>query len=160
MTDHNHRDRYTLMPIGHVRGGRSQPIDDNWSTVTSRIELDPLELDASATDGLDAFSHVDVVYLFDRVDPADVRTGARHPRGRTDWPSVGILAQRAKDRPNRIGITTCVLDRVNGLVIEVRGLDAVDGTPVLDVKPHMSGFDPRGPVREPPWALEIMRDYW
>ena len=73
---------------------------------------------------------------------------------------MGILAQRAKDRPNRIGLTTCVLTGVNGFSLEVRGLDAVDGTPVLDVKPHMSGFDPQGPVREPPWAVEIMAEYW
>ena len=148
------------MPIGHVRGGRSEAVDDNWSEVTSRIELDPEELDVSATIGLNAFSHVEVVYVFDRVDPSAVCTGSRHPRGRADWPSVGILAQRAKDRLNRIGVSTCELTGVDGLVIEVRGLDAVDGTPVLDVKPHMSGFEPRGPVREPAWAVEIMNDYW
>ena len=160
MAGRAHGHAYTVRPIGYVRGGRSEPIDDNWTTVTSRIELDWDELDASATTGLDAFSHVDVVYLFDRVALSGVCTGARHPRGRSDWPSVGILAQRAKDRPNRIGLTTCALTGVDGLCLEVRGLDAVDGTPVLDVKPHMSGFDPRGPVREPAWAIEIMNDYW
>ena len=65
-------------------------------------------------------------------------------RGRTDWPLVGILAQRAKDRPNRIGVTTCALLAVDGLVLQVEGLDAVSGTPVLDVKPHMAGFGPGG----------------
>jgi tRNA (adenine37-N6)-methyltransferase len=149
-----------MRPIGTVRGGRSEPIDDEWATVTSRVELDPDVLEESATAGLEAFSHVDVVYVFDRVDPTLVCTGERHPRGRTDWPSVGILAQRAKDRPNRIGVTTCELVGVDGYVVELRGLDAVDGTPVLDVKPHMSGFDPRGAVREPAWATELMEDYW
>jgi tRNA (adenine37-N6)-methyltransferase len=146
--------------IGTVHGGRSDPIDDGWGRVTSRIELDPAELEESATTGLEAFSHVDVVYVFDRVDPSRVCTGARHPRGRADWPSVGILAQRAKDRPNRIGVTTCELVGVHGHVLELRGLDAVDGTPVLDVKPHLTGFDPRGPVREPAWATELMEGYW
>lgn len=149
-----------MRPIGTVGRGRSEPIDDDWATVMSRIDLDPDELEESATVGLEAFSHVDVVYVFDRVDPSRVCTGARHPRGRTDWPSVGILAQRAKDRPNRIGATTCELVGVDGYLVEVRGLDAVDGTPVLDVKPHMSGFDPRGPVREPAWATELMQGYW
>jgi tRNA (Thr-GGU) A37 N-methylase len=98
--------------------------------------------------------------VFDRVDPATVCTGARHPRGRTDWPEVGILAQRAKDRPNRLGVTVCELRGVDGSSIEVAGLDAVDGTPVVDVKPHLPGFAPRGQVRQPAWAEELMRDYW
>jgi tRNA (adenine37-N6)-methyltransferase len=151
---------YVMRPIGTVRGGRTQLTDDDWATVTSRIELEPDQLEESATAGLDGFSHVDVIYVFDRVDPSRVCTGERHPRGRADWPSVGILAQRAKDRPNRIGVTTCELVGAQGYVLEVRGLDAVDGTPVLDVKPHMSGFDPRGPVREPAWAVELMDGYW
>ncbi len=117
-------DDYLMRPIGTVRGGRSEPTDDDWATVTSRIELEADQLEQSATTGLDAFSHVDVVYVFDRVDPSQVCTGERHPRGRTDWPSVGILAQRAKDRPNRIGVTTCELVGVDGYVLDVRGLDA------------------------------------
>jgi tRNA (Thr-GGU) A37 N-methylase len=153
-------DDYLMRPIGTVHGGRTELTDDDWAAVTSRIELEADQLEESATAGLEGFSHVDVIYVFDRVDPSRVCTGERHPRGRTDWPSVGILAQRAKDRPNRIGVTTCELVGVDGYVLEVRGLDAVDGTPVFDVKPHMSGFDPRGPVREPAWATELMDGYW
>ncbi len=131
-----------MVPIGHVRGGRAAVEDDAWGGVRSRIELDGGILEPSATAGLEEFSHVMVVYLFDRVD--QVCTGARHPRGRPDWPSVGILAQRAKDRPNRLGVTVCPLVGVDPSGIDVEGLDAVDGTPVLDVKPHLSGFDPPG----------------
>lgn len=149
-----------MQPIGHVRGGRDEAVDDDWGPVTSRIELDGGILDGSAVDGLDGFSHVEVLYVFDRVDPSAVCTGARHPRGNTDWPSVGILAQRAKDRPNRIGATICEVRAVTAGSIEVAGLDAVDGTPVLDVKPYLSGFAPRGDVHEPPWAVEIMQGYW
>lgn len=151
---------FEVHPIGHVRGGRSAVEDDAWGEVVSRIELDTDVLDDTATLGLDGFSHVEVIFLFDRVDPGAVCTGARHPRGRTDWPEVGILAQRAKDRPNRIGTTTCAVRSVAGRTIEVVGLDAVDGTPVLDVKPHMAGFGPRGEVREPSWATELMDGYW
>jgi tRNA (Thr-GGU) A37 N-methylase len=86
--------------------------------------------------------------------------GARHPRGRTDWPLVGIFAQRGKARPNRIGVTTCELVGVDGRRVLVRGLDAIDGTPVLDLKPYMAEFAPRSAVREPAWAHELMRDYW
>ena len=149
-----------VVPIGHVRGGRGVVEDDDWGAVTARIELDGGVLDPSATWGLDAFSHIEVVFVFDRVDPGAVCTGARRPRGRADWPEVGILAQRAKDRPNRIGLTVCEVRGVDEHGIDVAGLDAVDGTPVLDVKPLLSGFAPRGEVREPAWATELMQGYW
>ena len=149
-----------VRPIGHVHSTRTIAEDDDWDAVESRIELDPAVLDPTATLGLDAFSHVEVVFLFHLVDETQVCTGARHPRGRDDWPLTGILAQRAKDRPNRIGVTTCRVESVDGLTLGVRGLDAIDGTPVLDVKPVMSGFAPRGEVREPAWAQELMRGYW
>jgi tRNA (Thr-GGU) A37 N-methylase len=149
-----------MRPIGVVRGGRDVVEDDEWGGVAATIELDPAVVDPDATLGLDAFSHIEVVFVFDRVDPESVCRGARHPRGRSDWPLVGILAQRAKDRPNRIGLTTCAVTGVDGLSVHVCGLDAVDGTPVLDVKPHLRGFAPRGEVREPAWATELMDGYW
>jgi tRNA-Thr(GGU) m(6)t(6)A37 methyltransferase TsaA len=150
---------WTLSAIGTVASGRSDVIDDDWGEVAATIELDP-PLDERSLAGLWDFSHVEVVYLFDRVDPDAVCVHARHPRGNPDWPSVGILAQRAKDRPNRIGLCTCELVAVDGRSIVVRGLDAVDGTPVLDVKPYMEELGPRGPVRQPAWSRELMRDYW
>lgn len=152
-------DPVEMLPIGFVRGGRSVVEDDHWDAVSSRIELSEV-VTPEATLGLDQFSHVEVVYVFHRVDPQQVCTGARHPRGREDWPSVGILAQRAKDRPNRIGVTVCRLEAVSATGLTVRGLDAVDGTPVLDVKPYLSGFAPRGEVHEPTWAAELMQGYW
>ena len=98
--------------------------------------------------------------MFDRVSDDKIVSGARHPRGRADWPKIGIFAQRGKNRPNRIGLTTCRIVSVLGRRLEVEGLDAIDGTPVLDIKPYMAGFAPRGEVREPAWAREIMADYW
>lgn len=77
-----------------------------------------------------------------------------------DWPLVGIFAQRAKGRPNRLGVTTCELLSVDGLSLQVRGLDAIDGTPVLDIKPYVLEFAPRTPVRQPAWISELMRGYW
>jgi tRNA-Thr(GGU) m(6)t(6)A37 methyltransferase TsaA len=149
---------FVMEPVGHVRGGRTDVEDDGWGAVTARIELDGFAPDALRA--LDEFSHVEVLFVFDRVDPASVCRGARHPRDREDWPLVGIFAQRAKDRPNRIGSTVCEVVRVDGTALEVRGLDAVDGTPVLDLKPFMPGFAPRGPVRQPGWATELMAGYW
>ena len=152
---------FAMTPIGVVRNERTEPVDDDWDRVNSSIELDLSLLGEEATKGLFRFSHVEVVYVFDRVDPGDVELAARHPRGNTDWPKVGILAQRAKARPNRIGTTVCELMAVRpGGRIEVRGLDAIDGTPVLDIKPYLAEFAPRGDVRQPDWTRELMAQYW
>jgi tRNA (adenine37-N6)-methyltransferase len=151
---------FTMKPVGHVLGGRSEAIDDQWGASRARISLDPTQFDDTALAGLDAFSHVEIVYVFDRVTDDEIVTGARHPRGRKDWPKIGIFAQRGKNRPNRIGVTVCNVVSVSGLNLEIEGLDAIDGTPVLDIKPYLSGFAPRGDVREPEWSKEIMAEYW
>lgn len=138
-----------MRPIGHVRGGRTEAFDDDWGDVEAVVALDGSQFEPDALAGLDQFSHLDVVFVFHLVDATSVVAGARHPRGRDDWPAVGIFAQRAKARPNRIGVTTCELVGVDGLDVRVRGLDAIDGTPVLDLKPHLAEFGARGPVRQP-----------
>jgi tRNA (adenine37-N6)-methyltransferase len=148
-----------LEPIGVVVGGRSEPIDDDWAAVNAEIVLDE-RFPEDATAGLEQFSHIDVIFHFDRVDPDGVHVAARHPRNRTDWPAVGIFAQRAKARPNRLGLTTCELLVVEGLRIRVRGLDAIDGSPVLDIKPTMQEFLPRSALRQPVWSRELMSGYW
>jgi tRNA (adenine37-N6)-methyltransferase len=150
----------TLEPIGFVSGGRTEPVDDAWGSVEATIVLDDSLLGPDATLCLEEFSHIEVVYLFHLVAEGDVAHGARRPRGNPDWPSVGILAQRAKNRPNRIGVSRCELVDIDGFKLKVRGLDAVDGTPVLDVKPFMVEFAPRGPVFQPEWASDLMRHYW
>jgi tRNA-Thr(GGU) m(6)t(6)A37 methyltransferase TsaA len=150
---------WTVRRIGTVASARAEALDDDWGGVTATIALDP-PYNERSLQGLDRFSHVEVVFLFDRVGEGGVCLHARHPRGNPDWPEVGILAQRAKDRPNRIGLCTCELVAVDGASIVVRGLDAIDGTPVLDVKPYMTEFAPRGDVRQPAWSHELMRDYW
>lgn len=150
----------TLAPIGIVRGGRGEPTDDGWDAETCTIELDAQRFAPDALAGLDAFSHAEVVFHFHLVDEAAVVSGARRPRGRPDWPAVGIFAQRGRVRPNRLGVSVCRILGVDGLAVRVAGLDAIDGTPVLDIKPHMTGFAPRGPVTEPAWATELMAGYW
>ena len=146
--------------IGRVQGGRPEPRDDHWAAVESVIAIDPAVLPVEALAGLLDFSHLEVVFLFDRVDPARVRRGARHPRNRQDWPLVGILAQRGKSRPNRLGVSRCELVGVEGHAIRVRGLDAIDGTPVLDIKPWMEEFGVRGEVRQAAWSRELMAEYY
>jgi tRNA (adenine37-N6)-methyltransferase len=149
-----------LTPIGYVRSSRSAATDDSWDSETACIELDPARFTADALAGLADFSHAEIIFLFDQVADAKIETGARHPRGRADWPMVGIFAQRGKNRPNRIGLTTCRILSVEGLTVTLHGLDAIDGTPVLDIKPVMREFLARGEIRQPGWVGELMADYW
>ncbi len=152
---------YEMHPVAWVRGGRAEPRDDAWDAEQAWVVLDET-MDAETLRGLDAFSHVEIVFVFDRVDPERVETVARRPRNNPAWPRVGVFAQRGKSRPNRIGVTRCGLEEIDltNRRIRVRGLDAVDGTPVLDIKPHMPAFDARGEVRQPDWAAELMAGYW
>ena len=151
---------FTILPVGQVVGGRVPADDDDWDAVTARIELDTARFGPAALLGLDAFSHAEIVYLFDKLPESQVTTGARRPRGNPDWPLVGIFAQRGRNRPNRLAVSVCRIERVEGTTLHVRGLDAIDGTPVIDIKPVMRGFAPRGEIREPDWAREIMSGYW
>ena len=149
-----------VTPIGWVSSQRTEPLDDDWDAVTCTITLDAQQFTDEALQGLQEFSHLEVVYLFDHVDPGSVQTAARHPRGNKAWPRVGIFAQRAKGRPNRLGMSVCELLAVEGLTVTARGLDAIDGTPVLDLKPYLQEFAPRTPVRQPAWSHELMAGYW
>lgn len=150
----------TLQPVGIVRNEVQEPVDDVWGRLRSTIELDAGRFSEDSLAGLDSFSHVEVVFLFHRVGEGEIVRGARHPRGETRWPRAGIFAQRGKNRPNRIGTTVCRLLAVRGLAIEIEGLDAIDGTPVLDIKPYIREFGPRGEVKQPEWASELMSGYW
>ncbi len=150
----------TMEPVAIVVGGRAEAVDDDWGGERAAIVLDEARFTPEAIAGLDAFSHIEVVFHFHQVAEEKVQYSARHPRGNTDWPKIGIFAQRGKGRPNRIGLTVCRVLSVEGLRIGVEGLDAIDGTPVLDIKPYMRDFAPRGEAREPEWAGELMAGYW
>lgn len=150
---------FTVQPVAYVRSDRADVRDDFWGGVTAVIEL-AAEFPDDSLDGLETFSHAEVIYLFHRVAPEAAVTGARHPRNNPDWPKVGIFAQRAKGRPNRLGSTIVRVLARDGRRVRVAGLDAIDGTPVLDIKPVMAEFLPREPVSQPAWSHELMRDYW
>ncbi|MEV6047173.1 SAM-dependent methyltransferase [Streptomyces xanthochromogenes] len=160
MSESSTRVEVVCDPVGRVVGGRGEVRDDEWGEVSAVIRLDGERFGPEALAGLDSFSHVEIVYHFDRVPVDQVETGARHPRGNTDWPLVGIFAQRGKNRPNRLRVSRCRLLRVEGLDVHVQGLDAVDGTPVLDIKPYLAEFGPRGATEQPDWATELMREYY
>ena len=148
---------FVVRPIGFVRNSRKAIEDDNWGGIVSEIVV---EIGEEALQGIEEFSHAEVIFYFDRVDESKIVRGARHPRNNTNWPKVGILAQRGKNRPNRLGLATVSVLRREGSVLFVEGLDAVDGTPVLDIKPVMREFEPRGEIRQPEWVGDLMKDYW
>jgi tRNA (Thr-GGU) A37 N-methylase len=148
-----------LEPIGRVETARQEVKDDFWGGVEARIVLDQ-RFDPVALDGIEAFSHAEIVFLFDRVPAVKIELGARRPRNNPDWPAVGIFAQRGKNRPNRIGTTICRILGRDGRTLRVAELDAIDGTPVLDVKPVIREFLPRGELRQPAWCSELMSRYW
>jgi len=148
-----------LTPVGTVRSSRTEPADDDWDEVTASIELDA-SFDAEAFDGIEEFSHAEVIFWFDRIPEWTIERGARHPRNNAAWPRVGIFAQRASARPNRLGATIVRILGRSGRVLHVGGLDAIDGTPVVDIKPVMKEFLPREPVTQAAWASQLMRSYW
>ena len=146
-----------IEPIGFVRSPVAQGVDERWGDVIADIELRP-EL-APGLHGLNQFSHVVVVFYMHQAsfDAADLQ---RRPQGRADMPLLGIFAQRAKHRPNPLGITTVQLVQVAGHVLQVKGLDAIDGTPVLDIKPYFPAFDRVADAAVPPWVPLLMQNYF
>ena len=148
-----------LSPIAQVHNTRFATTDDDWGSLVSEIVLDP-SMPEESLEGINAFSHVEIVYHFHLVAEADIFTGKRRPRDNPAWPEVGIFTQRGRVRPNRLGLTVVRLLRREERSLFVEGLDAVDGTPVLDIKPVMAEFLPREPVRQPDWSHEVMKDYW
>ena len=112
-------------------------------TVESVIRLDGDRFEPDVVTGLDAFSHLCVVFQFHLVDEADIVSGARRPRGNPDWPKVGMFAERAKMRPNRLGVSHLRLSSpCAASTCTCAASTRVDGTPVLDVKPFFREFEP------------------
>ena len=149
---------FSVTPIGWVRSAAKDAVDEDWGSVESTIVVEPAL--RPGLRGLEGFSHVVVVAFLHGAafDPA--RHLVRRPRGLASMPELGIFAQRAKDRPNPLGITCVPLVAVEEEGVRVRGLDAIDGTPVLDLKPYFPQFDAAGEVRVPPWVAELMRGYF
>ncbi|MFD7640822.1 TrmO family methyltransferase [Kitasatospora sp. NPDC059795] len=157
MTD---REMFEVEALGRVVGGRAEPTDDHWGGTRAVIRLDGSRFTADATKGLEDFSHLEVVFRFHLTDPADLNLGARRPRDNPDWPEVGIFGHRNMRRLNWLGVSRCRLLKVDGLDLHVEDLDAVDGTPVLDVKPWFAEFGPRGEVRQAQWSSDMLGDYF
>lgn len=149
---------FTLRPIGFVHSRATDKVDENWGAVEATIELLP-EYRAGLR-GLEAFSHVLVTAFLHGAKFEPARHLVRRPRGQADMPEIGIFAQRAKDRPNPLGISVVSLLAVTPEGLRVRGLDAIDGTPILDLKPYFPQFDSAPGARVPGWVDRLMQGYF
>ena len=149
----------TIKPIAYVRNSRTEVEDDNWGSIVSEIELVD-ELKESSLQGIEDFSHLEIIFFFDKVADNNIQFEARHPRNNKEYPKVGIFAQRGKNRPNKLGVTTVELLESNNKKLIVKGLDAIDGTPIIDIKPVMKEFLPKGEVKQPNWSIALMDSYW
>lgn len=148
----------TFQPVATVKNARKEPIDDHWSTIIAEIELAD-HIPTEAFERISDFSHLEIIYFFNKVNAADIVFSGR-PRGNPNYPVTGIFAQRKKDRPNTIGLCTVELLEHSGRTIKVKYLDAIDGTPVLDIKPVFREFQPKSAIRQPDWVEDLMKDYW
>jgi tRNA (adenine37-N6)-methyltransferase len=150
----------TVRPIAHVIGGREQPTDDYWGGTKSIIRIDDPRFDEESTQGLDEFTHLEIVFFFHLTDKNDLHFGARAARDNPAWPKVGVFGHRNMRRVNWLGVSRCKLHRVDGLDLHVEDLDAVDGSPVLDIKPWFEEMGPRGDADQPTWVTEMLVDYF
>lgn len=149
--------RIILKPVAFVKNSRKEISDENWSEIISEIEL-VKSLPAKSLDGIDSFSHLEIIYHLDKAKKTII--GSEHPRENPNWPVVGIFAQRKKDRPNHIGLTIVNLIKKERRRLLVSNLDAIDGTPILDIKPVYEEYLPKGKVKQPYWTKELMKNYW
>lgn len=156
MADHS----FQVEPLAHVVGGRIEPTDDYWGGTRSIVRIDGSRFGTDSTAGLEEFSHLEIVFRFHLTDPTDLNLGARRPRDNPQWPEVGIFGHRNMRRLNWLGVSRCRLIKVDGLDLYVEDLDAVDGTPVLDIKPWFAEFGPRGDVRQAQWSTVMLGNYF
>jgi tRNA (adenine37-N6)-methyltransferase len=148
-----------IQPIATAYNNRSEMKDDYWGGTISEIILAD-HLDVESLEGIELFSHLEIIFYFHLVEESQIIRGARHPRNNTRLPKMGIFAQRGKNRPNRLGLSTVRLTKREGRKLFVEGLDCVNGTPIVDIKPVMKDFLAKDAIKQPQWAEELMRNYW
>ncbi|MEP7147100.1 MAG: tRNA (N6-threonylcarbamoyladenosine(37)-N6)-methyltransferase TrmO [bacterium] len=150
---------YTIEPIAFVKNKRKKIEDDNWGDVVSEIIISD-KLSADSLKGIEEFSHLEIIFYFHMADITKINISATHPRDNKKFPKVGIFAQRKKARPNLLGSTIVKLLQKENNILTVAGLDAVNGTPVIDIKPVIREFFPHENIMQPEWATELMKNYW
>ena len=149
----------SIRPVAFVSNNRTKPDEFNWGEVISEIVVAD-EIPNDCLRGIDAFSHLEIIFYFHELDDKSVVYDLRHPRNDPKYPLTGIFAQRGRARPNKLGATIVRVIEVKKRSVLVKGLDAINNTPVIDIKPVMKEFLPREEVRQPDWSRELMRSYW
>ncbi len=140
-----------LKPLGVAKNNVAKPTLPGWNNIVTEIEIDKKY--ALGLDGIEDYSHVIVVYWMDQEKECHLK---HHPQGREDIPFIGIFACRCPQRPNRIAMSTVILlDRKNN-VLKVKGLDIVDGTPILDIKPYTPQYDKVEKAKIPKWVSKLV----
>ena len=147
-----------MKPIGVVRSPIIESLDEGWGSVVSEVHVS--EEYAAGLKGLEEFSHAVIVVYLHKADFDLEKHLQRRPQGKEDMPCVGVFAHRARHRPNPIGITAVKVVSVEGNALKVQGLDAIDGTPVLDVRPYYPVFDRRDDASVPTWVDRLMEGYF
>ena len=141
-----------MEPIGHVKNNINASMMEGWEEVVSEIILNSnLE---GTTEGLEQFSHIIVLFWMHQMPRHDSTPTKVHPKGRRDLPLVGLFATRSPQRPNPIGLSVVRLLECQGNTLRVKGLDAINGTPVVDIKPYL----PRDLVvgsTSPEWVAKL-----
>jgi len=149
---------HSVRAIAYIRNERSEVLDDNWDDILSTVEL-AQDVPSESLRGLADFSHVEIIFFADWAEDVPPGPWHRRPRANPDWPDVGVFAQRNKDRPNRLLLTTVAIDSITDRSFTVRGLDGIDGTPVLDIKPVFRWSVPRGELRVAAWSEALGENY-
>ena len=153
MEETTRQDSINLAPIGRVINGVEYPNHVKWETITSEVVIAPQLVEA--LDGIDGFSHIVIIFYLDKVDEDRHSLLKVHPENKEELPLVGVFATRSPVRPNPIGITAVKLLEREENVLKVLGLDAYDGTPVLDVKPYLRRGDLIEEAATPDWLLRL-----
>jgi len=150
---------YTIEPIAYVKNNRSKLEDDYWGGLISEIIVSN-KIAEQSIKGIEEFSHLEIIFYFHLADMTKIEISSSHPRGNSKYPKVGIFSQRKKARPNLLGTAIIKLIKAEKNKLTVEGLDAVDGTPVIDIKPVFKEFLPEDKIIQPDWVSDLMKNYW
>jgi len=153
MEESTRQENINLVPIGQVVNGTEHPSNVKWETIISEVVIAPQLVEA--LDGIDGFSHILIIFYLHQVDEDRRSLLKVHPENKEELPLVGVFATRSPVRPNPIGVTVVKLLECQENVLKVLGLDAYDGTPVLDVKPYLRRGDRIEEATMPGWLLRL-----
>lgn len=150
ITQHQDIKEFSFKSIGIVHSSVIEPEMRDWDDIVSEIRIDR-KWD-KALKGLEDFSHIIVLFYLSRSKGVKLQT---HPKGREDLPLVGMFSTRSPHRPNPIALTVCKLLKRKGTRLAVKGLDAIDGTPVIDIKPYIPDNDLVKRAKVPGWIKKL-----